>query len=179
MDYQTKPTTRTALRFMAVVFRELFHVPLSGPFPVMELLDQLPDVFPGCYYTVVPDNSLPGNTMAQCTPNDEGGFTITIRESIYDGAANEVGAFRGFICHELCHIFLFRVGFTPIYTRSFQNNKLPAYCSVEWQAKALCGEVMIPYEESSGLDRQQLVARYQVSDAFAQYRIKQERGNSI
>lgn len=173
MDYQTRPTSRKMLRSLAKVFRELFNVPQSGSFPVMETLDKISDIFPGCYYTVVEDRELPSKTMAQCRPNDEGGFTIYIRESVYNGAARGIGAYLGFICHELCHIFLFQIGFTPIFNRSFDNNSLPAYCSVEWQAKALCGEVMIPYAESIGLNQCQLIERYHVSNAFARYRCRQ------
>ena len=111
--------------------------------------------------------------MAQCTPNDQGGFTIEIKESVYAGAyENQIGAFLGFICHEICHIFLFRIGFTPIFERSFENNELPAYCSVEWQAKALCAEVMIPYDETEGMSASLIENTYHVSKAFAKNRKK-------
>ncbi len=111
--------------------------------------------------------------MARCIPNDQGGFTIEIKESIYVGAyEKQIGAFLGFICHEICHIFLFRIGFTPIFERSFENNELPAYCSVEWQAKALCAEVMIPYEETKGMSVSSIENTYHVSKAFAKNRKK-------
>lgn len=107
--------------------------------------------------------------------NEDGGFTIEIKESVYDGAARGNGAFRGFICHELCHIFLFDQGFIPVFERAFENNKIPAYRSVEWQAKALCGEVMIPYEESQGMSFNELVTRYGVSQAFATHRRRMDQ----
>lgn len=114
--------------------------------------------------------------MAQCTPNDTGGFTIEIKESVYVGAyKNQTGAFLGFICHEICHVFLFEVGFTPIYARSFAEGEVPAYCSVEWQAKALCAEVMLPYEETRGMKPKELVDTYHVSKAFATKRRKLEK----
>lgn len=130
MDYETKPTSRKDLRRYATYFRKLFDVPQDGAFPVLEVLDKLSDVFEGSNYVIVDDKALPPQTMAQCTPNDRGGFT-------------------------------------PIYTRSFANNEIPAYRSVEWQAKALCAEVMIPYEESIGMKPKQIVDRYHVSKAFA------------
>lgn len=176
MDYQTKPIKRKTVRSLAKVLRMLFDVPLTGALPVMEMLDRLPDIFPECNYMVVEDGQLSSKTMAQCTPNDNGGFTILIKESVYNGAANDVGAFLGFICHEICHIFLFHIGYTPIFTRTFENNELPNYCSVEWQAKALCGEVMIPFDESKGLNWHEIVEQYHVSDAIAQYRCKLEQG---
>ena len=83
MDYETKPTSRKDLRRFAVYFRELFDVPLSGPFPVLEVLDKLRDVFEDCDYEIVEDKKLAPQTMARCTPNDKGGFTIEIKETVY------------------------------------------------------------------------------------------------
>ncbi len=176
MDYQTKPTSRNDLRRFAKFFRRIFDVPETGSFPVLEALEKLSDVFPDCNYIIVEDDKLPPQTMAQCSPNEMGGFTIVIRETVYRGAyENGVGAFLGFICHEICHIFLFHIGFIPIFARSFDNNELPAYCSVEWQAKALCAEVMIPFEESHGMKPLEIVDRYHVSKAFATSRRKLDR----
>ncbi len=171
MDYKTKPTSRYDLRYYAQILRELFGVPLTGPFPVLEILDKISVVFNNCNYVVVEDNMLPPQTMARCFQNNKGGFTIEIKETVYLGAyEKQVGAFLGFICHEICHVFLFHIGFTPIFERTFENNELPAYCSVEWQAKALCAEVMIPYEESKDMDIFSIENIYHVSKSFAKYR---------
>lgn len=176
MDYETKPTSRERLRIYSKFLRVLFDIPATGKFPVLQVLDKLSDVFEGTTYEIVEDNKLPPQTMAQCLPNERGGFTIEIKESVYIGAyENNTGAFLGFICHEICHVFLFEIGFTPIYTRSFEIGELPAYRSVEWQAKALCAEVMIPYEESKGMSVDDIVEKYCVSKAFAQNRRKLER----
>ena len=178
MDYETKPTSRKDLRRYSVYFRELFCTPIAGPFPVLAALDKLNDVFDDCNYIIVEDRKLAPQTMAQCIPNEEGGFTIEIKESVYRGAyEHNIGAFRGFICHELCHIFLFKIGFTPIYARSFANNEIPPYKSVEWQAKALCAEVMIPFDESVGMMPKTIVEKYHVSQAFAYARRKLEIKN--
>ncbi len=176
MDYETKPTSRKDLRRFAMYFRKLFDVPLTGAFPVLEALDKLSDIFEGCDYVIVDDKKLAPQTMARCTPNDKGGFTIEIKETVYWGAYKKrIGAFLGFICHEICHVFLFKIGFTPLYKRSFEDNEVPAYCSVEWQAKALCAEVMIPYDESKGMKPKQIVEIYYVSQAFAINRRKLDR----
>ncbi len=176
MDYETKPTSREDLRRYACILRRIFNVPQTGAFPVLEILDHIPDIFEDSNYIIVEDKDLPAKTMAQCTPNNAGGMTIEIKRSVYEGAYKyNIGAFRGFICHEICHIFLFSIGFTPIYTRSFDDGVLPAFRSVEWQAKALCGEVMIPYEESRGMKVKTVQEIYQVSEAFAKHRCKQDR----
>lgn len=48
--------------------------------------------------------------------------------------------------------------------------KLPAYCSVEWQTKALCGEVMMPYEQTKNMTQREIMEKYQVSKGFAKTR---------
>ena len=176
MDYKTKATSRRDIRSYAKILRRLFRVPDTGAFPVLDVLERLGDVFSNCNYVVVEDRAMPLQTVARCMPNDAGGFTIEIKQSVYDGAYEKhIGAFLGFICHEICHVFLFKIGFTPVYERSFADNTLPAYCSVEWQAKALCGEVMIPYQESIGMSIEEIIKNYHCSKAFAECRRKQGR----
>ncbi|SER87493.1 hypothetical protein [Lachnobacterium bovis] len=76
MDYITKPVSRKQLRQYAVLFRELFDVSQEGPFPVLDALEMLPDVFEGSTYVVVQDDELPKNVVAQCVKNEGKGFTI-------------------------------------------------------------------------------------------------------
>lgn len=176
MDYETKPTSRKDLRKYAKILRKIFGVPEGGPFPVLEVLEKVPDVFKGSGIVVVEDSNLPAKTMAQCFQNDEGGYTIQIKESVYVGAYEKnIGAFRGFICHEICHLFLFYIGFTPIHTRAFDDGELLHYRSVEWQCKALTGELMIPFDESHGMSESEIIFRYGVSKAFAKVRHGLER----
>ena len=180
MDYKTKPTSRRDLRRYAEYFRKLFDVPPNGPFPVLLALDKIRDIFQGCDYIILDDSHFSPRTMARCVPNAEGGFTIEIKDSIYRGAhKKKIGAYLGFICHEICHIFLFKIGFTPVYERTFEENELPPYVSVEWQTKALCGEVMIPYEESRGMTIADIQSIYHVSKGFACTRKRLERGEAI
>lgn len=171
MDYKTKPTSRVKLRKLAKIFRQLFHVSQNGAFPVLSILEKVPDIFKGTTVIVVEDNQLPTNIPARCIQDGNGNFCIEIAEYVYNGAyKNKTGAFLGFICHEICHIFLYKLGFTPVLERNFKNNKLPAYCSVEWQAKALCGEIMMPYEETQDMSIVDLMRTYHVSRSFAIYR---------
>lgn len=173
MDYKTKPTSRNDLRKYAKYLRQLFDIPLTGAFPVLSILERIGDVFKDCKFEVVEDDKMPPQTMARCVQNELNGYTIEIKESVYAGAYyKQIGAFLGFICHEICHIFLFFIGFRPIYERSFDNNQLPAYCSVEWQAKALCAEVMLPFEETNNMSMKTMIAKYHVSKGFAEARLK-------
>jgi|GEM_PF-208200 len=175
MDYKTKPASRRTLRRLSVFLRRIFNLTPDEPFPVLSVLEQLPDKFRDCDWEVLEDSDFPSKVMARCLPNDRGGFTIQIKESVYAGAyERQVGAYLGFICHEICHVFLFKVGYTPVYERSFQANELPAYESVEWQAKALCGEVMMPYNATRGMDANQIADTYHVSKESAKMRLQYE-----
>ncbi len=59
MDYVTKAVSRIHLRRYAELFRELFDVPKKGPFPVLDALEKLQDVFEGSTFEVVEDEELP------------------------------------------------------------------------------------------------------------------------
>ena len=63
MDYETKPTSRDDLRRYSVYFRKLFDVPETGPFPVLESLDRISEVFEGSNYIIVEDEQLPPQTL--------------------------------------------------------------------------------------------------------------------
>lgn len=170
MDYQTKPTSRKELRSLAKVFRILFGLDETSPVPVLKVLEHVPDIFKGTIISILPDNKLPYNIPARCKLLKGGNFVIEIKESIYNGAYKNIGWCRGVICHEICHVFLYHIGFTPIWERSFENNELPAYCSVEWQTKALCGEVMMPYKATKNMTQREIIEKFSVSKGFAKTR---------
>lgn len=177
MDYETKPLTREDIRRLAPIFREIFGVVNEGPFPVLEALEKVPFIFPDCDFSIVENNMLPTTTPARCKPNEKGGFVIEIRDEIYRGAYEKrIGAYLGHICHEIAHIFLFNIGYVPEYNRSLKNKKIEPFRSVEWQAKALTGEVMIPYEETKGLSWRTIMDDYHVSKSAAKYRIMLDNG---
>lgn len=171
MDYKTKRLSRKNIRQFAVVFRNIFGVEQDAPFPVLQALERVPDIFKGSVICVVEDSDLPPNIPARCTPLSDGGFLIEVSQTVYDGAyCRNVGAYLSHICHEICHVFLFTLGYTPVYERSFHNREVRPCESVEWQAKALCGEIMMPYEATKNLSAEQIAQKYHVSLEAAQYR---------
>ena len=170
MEYRTKPLTRSQIRKLAPIFRSLFGVDNTGTFPVLDALEKIPDIFKGSCYEVVENDELPINTPAKCSIMSDGTFIIKIKQDVYDGAMNNVGAYRNHITHEMCHPFLYSIGYTPIMERSFENGNLPAIESSEWQAKALCGEVMMPFDETEPMCYQMIAEKYGVSTGSAYYR---------
>ena len=102
MDFRTRPLTRIQVINLSCILRTLFDISLTGPFPILQLLDRISEVFPGSRYEIVDDSQMPASTMANCKANEDGGYTIVIKDSGYDGAYRcGSGACLGFICHEL------------------------------------------------------------------------------
>ena len=98
-------------------------------------------------------------------------------QTVYDEAyLHNNKAFLCFICHEICHAILFHIGFMPTSARSIIKGKeTPAYRSVEWQAKALCGELTIPYDATIGMNANEIMELYPVTKASAKYRVKLDK----
>ncbi len=177
MDYMTKPLSRADIRRISQYVRQIFKLQPDEPFPVLFILEQMCNTFEGTEFQVLEDEKLPANVFAWCYPKPEGGMMIEIKQTVYDGAYYDQNrAFLCFICHEICHVILFYLGFTPISTRTLEKNEeIPAYRSVEWQAKALCGELTIPYKATVGMKAKEIMEKYPVTAASAQYRVKQDK----
>ena len=168
MDYKTKPTSREELRGIARFVRKLFKCKNKYRFDVMDAFERIPSVIPAVTCLVVEDDEIEGDIPARCVPDFEGHYTIEVKSSIYDGAAECIGGYRAHILHEICHAILCLLGFTPILDRAFKNNELKPFESMEWQAKALCGEILMPYEETEGLSVRQIRHLCQVSRESAE-----------
>lgn len=169
VDYLTEPVSRLKLRELSLVFRDLFDVSPNEKFPVLDALERFSSVFRNSYYEVVEDSELSPKVPAKCELLDDGGFKIVIKESVYKGAARDIGAYRDHIVHEMCHAFLNSVGLRPNFERAFTKN-YPRYMSAEWQAKALCGEVMMPFDATNGMSERDIVKKFGVSHSEAKYR---------
>ena len=175
MDYKTKPTSREELRGIARFVRKLFKCKNKYRFNVMDVFERIPSVIPDVTCLVVEDDEIEGDVPARCVPDFEGHYTIEVKSSIYDGAADGIGGYRAHILHEICHVILCLLGFTPILDRAFKNNELKPFESMEWQAKALCGEILMPYEETEGLSVRQIRHLCQVSRESAELRYNNYR----
>lgn len=155
MDGITHPTSRSFLRDVANKFRETFFQ--NGLYVnVLSLIEVFPVYFPKCVIVVVPDEEMEESTPTTIEENlldDTGVYTIRIKESVYERACNGSGGDRMHIIHEMSHYILIEeYGFKPLTARSYGNIVVHYKpCSMEWQAKALAGEIMMPYEMTSGM----------------------------
>lgn len=181
MDYETSYIlTREQIRDISLLFRKMFKV-RTILFPVMKILDLLEQRFSeNLYYYVDDDENFDRRVMAALeTEEDDNHFHIRIRESVYNKALKGDRACIGYICHEMCHFILIYIcGIGPkqyisaegiSYARSVETKSIPAYKSMEWQAMALCGEVMIPFERCKNYSLNQLISRTKSSTKQAKY----------
>lgn len=183
MDYESRLfLSRTQMREISRFTRRMLKIK-TVKFPVLKALEKLIDKFPkNLYYCIMPDDEFERNVMAELVPEGNDVYCIGIRETVYEKAVNGDRASLGFICHEMCHfilIHIFEAG--PVlykgenglvYARSFKDKELPRYKSMEWQAMALCGGIMIPYEKCKDYSFKQIVRRTNSSDEQTKYFLK-------
>lgn len=180
MDFESRLSfSRIQIREISIFVRKMLKIK-TVKFPVLIALEKLIDKFPNnLYYSILPDDDFETNVMAKLVPEGNDVYCIKIRETVYDKAVNGDRASLGFICHEMCHfilIHIFNAG--PLmyindkglkFTRCFKDRELPRYKSMEWQAMALCGEIMIPYEKCKHYTFKQIVTRTNSSDEQTKY----------
>lgn len=172
MDYLCKPASRILLRSYAQSLRKMFDFSNDCRIDVISMLDRVPDVLHGVRCDVLEDSALPKNVPAATTLLPNGEMIIKIKDSTYQHALRGSGGYRSHIVHEICHAFLIKQGHRPLIARKFNDGEIPAYRAAEWQAKALCGEVMMPYEATKGMTAEEIADKYQVSLAAAQQRLR-------
>ncbi len=176
MDGITSPVSRLMLRNIANKFRERFCQD-NLYINVLAIIEIFPIYFQKCIIVIVPDNELdegiPSAIEKQvCQGEDK--YIIKIKESVYERAYNGSGGDRMHIIHEMSHYILIEeYDFKPITARSYGNIRVRYKpCSIEWQAKALAGEIMMPYELTKGMIAEEISIKCGVSIDAAKMRIK-------
>lgn len=176
MDYITKPISRVELRTIANWLRKVFKCNDKYCFDVIDAFERIHSIFDNITVEIVDDDdetNFRKEIPSQCTPDMKGNYHIQVRENIYLGACDGVGGYRAHILHEICHAILCMLGYTPLLQSSFENNTIEKrYTSMEWQAKALCGEILVPYEETKGLSKNEIITYCIVSEQCANMRLK-------
>ena len=94
---------------------------------------------------------------------------ILLREDVYEGACDGRGRDRYTVAHEISHLLLHE-GLGVRLMREDVPHK--AFEDSEWQANALAGEILMPYESIVNLDANAIASRYQVSLAAAKTQLR-------
>jgi hypothetical protein len=90
-------------------------------FPVAELLEFMPEIFPKSHFEVVEDDELPCGVHAE---TDVENHVIYVKQSVYDGACSGNGRDRMTIAHEIGHyLLLYFWGFK--FQRNFAGSTIP------------------------------------------------------
>ena len=178
MDYKTKPISRENLRIIAKFIKTKFGCKNKYRFDVIDAFERIHNLFPQITVEVVDDDKLNTNNPARCVPDGLGNYHIEVQNRVYQGACRGTGAYRDHIMHEICHAILCILGFTPIFERAFKETDLKPYESMEWQAKALCGEVLVPYDNIYGLSIKQIMNYCKVSKSCASLAKKNSAKNN-
>ncbi len=171
MDYEIRPTSRNELRLYAKLFRSICGFSEDEPIDPIFLLERLPDLedFEDVGYVVVYNDALPVDVPAQCALS-ENGYLIQIKESVYnDARLKKAGGPRMHVMHEIMHVYLDKLGFTPIYSRRLTSD-VPPYRQLEWAVKAITGETMMPYEATKEMSEKEMMETYGVSEMAAEKR---------
>lgn len=184
MDYKTKPISRADIRVLANAVRSVFKCRNKYYFDVVKAFDMMHTYFPEVMTLVVEENELPPEIPACCEPEDSNCYIIKVKEPVYEGAVNGIGGYRAHILHEMSHAILCLIGFTPVEETPYKNFELNPFESMEWQAKALCGEILVPYEATKGLPVRDIMRRCKVSYdcatlRFNEFKKKKESGFEI
>ena len=141
-SYCVEAKSRMELRQLAKKIRKMFGLENELYFPIVDVLELLPEFDSEAYFEVVEVDELePGEHAV----TDVISKTIKIRSDVYEGAFNGIGRDRMTLAHEFAHFITLCVcGFR--LARSFDGYSIPAYKDPEWQAKCLAGELMIDSE---------------------------------
>ena len=180
MDYEARiGLSREKIRILSVFVRKILQVK-TLKFPVLKVLDKLELLFPENFYYVSEEDcffekSVPAY-IEQEGPNE---YCIHIKQSVYDGALKGRGDCLGFINHEIAHFCLIHIfnigpksikfGNSIIYSREPKEGKIPPFKSMEWQAKALCGELMIPFDKCKDMSYWEIIYKTNSSGEQAAY----------
>ena len=176
MDYKTKSISRNDIRTIALVLKFVFKECVSEDglyIDVVKMFELVHDKCSDITVEVVDDEEL-GDIPGRCTPDFKGHYHIQVKETVYEGAVNGIGGYRTHILHELSHAFLCMLGFTPICDRSFKPYELLPYESMEWQAKALTGEIMMDYVLTEYMSVKELIKECGVSEEGALNRVNRK-----
>lgn len=176
-EYIIEPKSRKDLRRIARVFREHLHLDDKEYFPIVEVLEILPEIFKGFSFEIVGDDELPTGVHAD---TDIVTGHVRIRESVYDGACVGNGRDRMTIAHEISHfIELSILGFK--LQRNFSSRRIESFRDPEWHAKCLAGEIMVPAHLMKDASISAIMEKCGVSEdaARCQYRHIHEKGGRM
>jgi len=169
-DYIAAPLSRQKLRALTLSIRKTFHLENEICFPVVEMLEAMPDIFSANKFAceIVPDHELPDSVQGD---TDVANHYMRIKESVYNGAYAGNGRDRYSIAHEIGHYMLLSI-VGVAFQRNISKRKVKAYEDPEWQAECFAAELLMPHHLIGGMNVSEISKRCNVSHAAAKTQIK-------
>lgn len=145
IDYETRPVSRKLIRKFSKIIRNDLKIK-NNKISIDEIMDKVYLKY-GVTFSYEEANEFDDGVV--CYLDFEGEEPcVHIRNDVYENASRGDRKSIGFIIHEICHFYLIKIfKYQPVNLVPFPSRFLPNYKSMEWQAKALCGEVMIPFDQ--------------------------------
>lgn len=166
MGMKMPPCSRRNLRAIAANVHKALRYDGTSPFPVVEVVELvLPKLVPGFEFQVISKTEM-GDDHGRTYPDKR---LMYIREDVYEGACRGNGRDRFTIGHELSHQLLHE-GIDVTLARSDLRHE--TYEDSEWQADALSGELLMPFDKIRKLTANQIVDAYQVSPSAARTQLR-------
>ena len=172
MDGITHPISRLELREIARNFRKTFK--LNNLYVnVKFLVEVINYIFPKCFILIVPDDEWTEDFPSIIEKEDDSSYLIKIKDSVYERACKGSGGDRMHITHEIAHyILVVECGYAPLTARSYGNIKVKyTPSSMEWQAKALAGEILMDYDLTKNMSQDEIAIFCGVSEEAASKRL--------
>lgn len=162
--FEAVPESRADLRRLAKEVRKELGIASDKKYIditwVLERLDVLDSEYS---YEIVTDDELDEGVQAQTNVMKN---TIYIKESVYEGAIQNIGRDRMTIAHELLHLIMHQPASLILYRR---DDDLPVYKNPEWQAECFAGELLMPYDQIKEMSEKEIVEQCMVSERAAHY----------
>lgn len=174
MAATVKTLSRATARRKAELIRKLFDAE-PGKLDIVKFLEKLPVLVDGINVEIVEDEEMKFGDFAYFEPDfSSGEGKIVISNSVYESAcgySTTSGRDRMTIAHEIAHYFLMMwLEYIPV--DKYHSGKISPANDPEWQAKALAGELLMPFEDTKSYTDPKILAKdYGVSVEAADYRI--------
>lgn len=162
--------SRMEIRKKAEDIRNRLHIPLNQLYiDVIKVLENIDFIVPGANFEIIPDNEFGLNVQAQ---TDVGKKEIFIKQSVYNGAAENNGRDRMTLAHEISHLLLHHPSVLTLYRRNKNYYSGKMYTNPEWQAECFGAELLMPYLKIKEMSEEEISKYCKVSKSAAYYQKK-------
>lgn len=154
---KTNPLSVKDIEELALKVRSHFNIKVDEYFPILSIIEKL-DNEGKLYLEIVSDDELRDEYALYIVESN----TIRVKESVYNECYN--GEYRSnfTLAHEFFHFMQAKI----LNFDFFEDDKVKAYCDVEWQANEFAGQLLIPTPYIN-LDYQELARKFHVSEECA------------